>query len=59
MEQAWVMTINGTIVSPNCNFAASVDTTAIRTDWETTTGKAVNYSFYMRIPLPPGFIYCA
>ena len=23
------------------------NTTAIRTDWETTTGKAVNYSFYM------------
>lgn len=42
-----------------CNFAASVNTTAIRTDWETTTAKAVNYSFYMRIPLPPGFFYRA
>ena len=49
MEQAWVMTINGTIVSPNCDFVASVNTTAIRTDWETTTGKAVNYSFCMMI----------
>jgi hypothetical protein len=47
MEQAWVMTLNGTIVSPNCNFEASVNSTAIRTDWETTTGKAMNYSFYM------------
>ncbi len=47
MEQAWVMALNGTIVSPNCGFEASVNTTAIRTDWESTTGKAVNYSFYM------------
>jgi hypothetical protein len=47
MEQAWVMTFNGTILSPNCNFKASVNGTAVRTDWETTTGKATNYSFYM------------
>ena len=47
MEQAWVMTLNGTIVSPNCNFSARINTTAIRTDWEKTTGKAINYSFYM------------
>ena len=47
MEQAWVMSLNGTIVSPNCDFRASVNSTAIRTDWESTTGKAMNYSFYM------------
>ena len=47
MEQAWIMAFNGTIKSPNCNFEASVNSTAIRTDWETTTGKAINYSFYM------------
>ncbi|VEU38306.1 unnamed protein product [Pseudo-nitzschia multistriata] len=49
MEQAWLMAMNGTIASPNCNFAATVNTTAIRTDWEATTGKAVNYSFGMMI----------
>jgi len=47
MEQAWVMALNGTIVSPNCDFEASINTTAIRTDWESTTGKAVNYAFSM------------
>mmetsp|Transcript_21268 Transcript_21268/g.52692 ORF Transcript_21268/g.52692 Transcript_21268/m.52692 type:complete len:1156 (-) Transcript_21268:107-3574(-) len=47
MEQAWVMALNGTIVSPNCDFEASINTTAIRTDWDATTGKAVSYSFYM------------
>eukprot|EP00536_Pseudo-nitzschia_multiseries_P006668 jgi/Psemu1/286614/fgenesh1_pg.145_\ len=46
-EEAWVMMINGTVVSPNCDFAASINTNAIRTDWETTTGKAINYSFFM------------
>mmetsp|Transcript_738 Transcript_738/g.810 ORF Transcript_738/g.810 Transcript_738/m.810 type:complete len:1236 (+) Transcript_738:144-3851(+) len=47
MEQAWVMILNGTIISPNCNFAANINASAIRTDWEVTTGKAINYSFYM------------
>jgi hypothetical protein len=47
MEQAWIMTLNGTIVSPNCNYGASVNLTAVRTNWEATTGKAINYSFYM------------
>jgi hypothetical protein len=47
MEQAWIMTLNGTIVSPNCDYGASVNLTAIRTNWEATTGKAINYSFYM------------
>jgi len=49
LEQALVMMINGTIVSSNCDFAASINATAIRTDWEHTTGKAINYSFYMML----------
>jgi transmembrane E3 ubiquitin-protein ligase len=49
LEQALVMMINGTIVSPRCGFVASVNATAIRTDWEHTTGKAINYSFYMMV----------
>jgi transmembrane E3 ubiquitin-protein ligase len=48
-DQALVMTMNGTIYSPNCNFKAAVNATAIRTDWEHTTGKAINYSFYMML----------
>ena len=47
MEQVWVMTFNGTMISPNCDFRASVNSTAIRIDWEATAGKAMNYSFYM------------
>ena len=49
LEQALVMTINGTISSTNCDFAANINATAIRTDWEHTTGKAINYSFYMML----------
>ncbi|KAL3925471.1 MAG: hypothetical protein SGILL_000388 [Bacillariaceae sp.] len=49
LEQALVMTINGTISSSGCGFAANVNVTAIRTDWEHTTGKAINYSFYMML----------
>lgn len=48
-DQALVMTLNGTIVSRNCNFEADINATAIRTDWEHTTGKAINYSFYMML----------
>lgn len=48
-DQALVMTINGTIHSPNCDFTANLNATAIRTDWEHTTGKAINYSFYMML----------
>ena len=29
MEQAWVMALNGTIVSPNCDFEASINTCRI------------------------------
>ena len=38
---------NSTIVSTVCGFSSSINVTAIRTDWEHTTGKAINYSFYM------------
>ena len=48
-DQALVMTLLGSIYSPNCEFTASLNATAIRTDWEHTTGKAINYSFYMML----------
>jgi hypothetical protein len=48
-DQALVMTLNGTIVSRNCEFRAELNATAVRTDWEHTTGKAINYSFYMML----------
>jgi hypothetical protein len=46
---ALVMITTGSIYSPNCNFKATLNATAIRTDWEHTTGKAINYSFYMML----------
>ena len=46
-DQALVMTLNGTITSERCGFVADLNATAIRTDWEDTTGKAFNYSFCM------------
>lgn len=48
-DQSLVMKMDGSIYSPNCNFAASLNATAIRTDWEDTSGKAINYSFYMML----------
>mmetsp|Transcript_26034 Transcript_26034/g.38480 ORF Transcript_26034/g.38480 Transcript_26034/m.38480 type:complete len:1100 (+) Transcript_26034:250-3549(+) len=48
-DQALVMAMNGSIHSPNCDFISSLNVTAIRTDWEHTTGKAINYSFYMML----------
>jgi Ring finger domain len=47
--EALVMNMVGTIHSPNCNFHAHVNTTALRTDWDATTSKAINYSFYMML----------
>jgi transmembrane E3 ubiquitin-protein ligase len=47
--EALVMNMVGTIQSPNCNFFAHVNTTALRTDWDATTSKAINYSFYMMV----------
>jgi len=48
-DQALVMTIIGTIHSDNCNFHAALNATALRTDWEATTAKAINYSMYMTL----------
>eukprot|EP00980_Cylindrotheca_fusiformis_P006491 scaffold1378_cov137-Cylindrotheca_fusiformis.AAC.4 len=49
-DQSLVMTMNGTIFSPNCdNFTAVVNATALRTDWDHAAGKAINYSFYMML----------
>jgi transmembrane E3 ubiquitin-protein ligase len=48
-DQALVMNMVGTIHSCNCNFTAFLNTTALRTDWDATTSKAINYSFYMMI----------
>jgi transmembrane E3 ubiquitin-protein ligase len=48
-EQALVVTMVGTIHSPNCGFTAFLNATALRTDWETTTSRAINYSFVMML----------
>ena len=48
-DQALVMAMVGSIHSPNCDFTSSLNATALRTDWEHTTGKAINYSFYMML----------
>lgn len=49
-DQSLVMTMNGTIYSPNCeNFTASLNATALRTDWDHAAGRAINYSFYMML----------
>jgi len=49
VNEALVMTMSGTIESINCNFTSFVNVTAIRTNWEHTTAKAINYSFYMML----------
>ncbi len=51
IEKNEVMAMNmlGHIKSPNCDFVAHLNVTAIRPDWEHTTGKAINYSFFMMI----------
>lgn len=49
VKEALVMTMSGTIESTNCNFTSFVNVTAIRTNWEHTTAKAINYSFYMML----------
>eukprot|EP00550_Attheya_septentrionalis_P008393 CAMPEP_0198282782 /NCGR_PEP_ID=MMETSP1449-20131203/2534_1 /TAXON_ID=420275 /ORGANISM="Attheya septentrionalis, Strain CCMP2084" /LENGTH=1199 /DNA_ID=CAMNT_0043979177 /DNA_START=504 /DNA_END=4106 /DNA_ORIENTATION=+ len=48
-DEPMVMGLTGTIVSVNCDFESTINVTAIRTDWEHTTGKAFNYSFYMML----------
>lgn len=49
VTDALVMTMSGTVQSVNCNFNSFVNVTAIRTNWEHTTAKAINYSFYMML----------
>lgn len=48
-DQGVVMILSGTIYSPDCNFAAALNATALRTDWEAATSKAINYSFVMML----------
>jgi transmembrane E3 ubiquitin-protein ligase len=49
-DQALVVHMLGNITSPNCDFAAEVNMTALRSDWEdTTTSRAISYSFYMML----------
>jgi hypothetical protein len=44
-----VIRIVGTITSRECNFASIVNVTAIRTDWERTSAKSINYCFFMMV----------
>ena len=48
-KEALITELNGDIVSSKCKFAANITVTALRIDWETTKGKAINYSFYMML----------
>jgi Ring finger domain len=48
-NEALVTKMVGEIHSYNCNFHAQINTTALRTNWDATTSKAINYSFYMMI----------
>ena len=47
--EALAMTMLGDIESRNCDFHSFVNVTAMRTNWEHTTAKAINYSFYMML----------
>eukprot|EP00804_Cyclotella_cryptica_P025963 CCRYP_002790-RA/>CCRYP_002790-RA protein AED:0.01 eAED:0.01 QI:255/1/1/1/0.66/0.5/4/203/1156 len=49
VKEALVLSMSGNIESSNCNFHSFVNVTAIRTNWEHTTAKAINYSFYMML----------
>lgn len=48
-DDAVVMHMLGTISSPQCDFFSNVNVTAVRTDWEQTTSKAINYCFFMMV----------
>ena len=48
-KEALVMTMVGDIDSKDCEFHSFVNVTAMRTNWEHTTAKAINYSFYMML----------
>eukprot|EP00591_Stephanopyxis_turris_P009292 CAMPEP_0195515190 /NCGR_PEP_ID=MMETSP0794_2-20130614/6347_1 /TAXON_ID=515487 /ORGANISM="Stephanopyxis turris, Strain CCMP 815" /LENGTH=1211 /DNA_ID=CAMNT_0040643581 /DNA_START=360 /DNA_END=3996 /DNA_ORIENTATION=+ len=41
--------LSGTISSENCNFSASIFTTAMRVNWSRITTRAMNYSFTMML----------
>jgi hypothetical protein len=49
VKEALVLSMSGNVESTNCNFHSFVNVTAIRTNWEHTTAKAINYSFYMML----------
>lgn len=46
-DQAVALQMSGSIISHRCQFSATLNATAIRTDWDKTTSKAISYSFYM------------
>lgn len=48
-DEALVMNMAGEIHSLNCGFTAKLNVTAVRTDWEAMTSKAISYSFYMMV----------
>lgn len=48
-KEALVMTLTGDVESKNCDFSSFINVTAMRTNWENTTAKAINYSFYMML----------
>jgi hypothetical protein len=48
-QQQLVGSVSGTIVSPNCDFAAHLSTVAVRVNWESITSKAIHYSFTMML----------
>ncbi len=47
MDEALVMHMLGTIKSPQCDFVSNLNVTAVRTDWDATSNKAINYCFIM------------
>ena len=48
-DEAFVIETTGTIISPNCDFSAAVNASAVRINWQRTSRKATNYSFYMML----------
>lgn len=49
VKESLVTLLTGDIKSPTCQIAYNVTATALRIDWDATTSKAINYSFYMMI----------
>ena len=48
-DEALVVHMLGTVRSAQCNFISNVNVTAVRTDWEQTTNKSINYCFIMMV----------